>query len=149
MARITQPEAAAWGEPSKMGVALAALDNALLNQLEGEIIARIEGFGYDVSTWTDSSNTPAIVKTIITKTYVSWIYDRTYSEDEDANVYAARLMANAESLMLGLQTGDIPLPGVPEVGMPSFYPNDASSAQRPTSQDPSLGPAAFSMGQVF
>jgi len=132
-----------------MGPALAALDTNLLDQLESELIGRIEGYGVDVSSWTDDTNTPPLVQTIIAKKYVSWLIDRQYSEDEDLNAYAARLDANAEALMLGISNGEILLPGEDEGGQPSFYPNDISSAQTPTADDPSLGPAKFSMGTIF
>lgn len=151
MPRITQQEAAAWGEPTKMGIALQSLDTALLDQLEGEILPRIQST-VDTTTWTDAVTTPQIVRTLIAKTYVSWLIDRQYSEDEDLNAYAARLMANATMLLEGIIDGSIEIPGVPDAannGMPSFYPNDQSSAATPTYYDRSLGPARFSMGQIF
>jgi hypothetical protein len=153
MARVTQPAVKSWTENTKMGNALgiASLDTELLDQLESEILGRLAGAGYTTETWLDSTTTPPIVRTAIAKKYVSWLIDRQYSEDEELNAYAARLDANAESILEGLIAGTMVIPGTPEtgIGQPSFYPNDDSSAATPTYDDPSLGPSKFSMGQVF
>lgn len=153
MARVTQLAVKAWTENTKMGNAagVVSLDTELLAQLEEEVIARLNGAGYNTSTWLDSNTTPTIVRTAIAKLYVSWLIDRQYSEDEDLNAYAGRLAANAEQVIEGLVAGTLTIPGSPdgEVGQPSFYPNDDSSAATPTWEDTSLGPAKFSMGQVF
>lgn len=149
MARITAADAQAWGERTKLQ--LSTLDTDLLDQIEAEVLARL-GTIYDTSIWTGPTDTPRLIKVIISKTYVAWFYDRQYSENQDSgNDYAALLKENAEMLMTGLLNGTIEIPNVtattPQVA--SFYPNDASSAQEPTHDDPSLGPAKFSMGKVF
>jgi hypothetical protein len=148
MSRITVLQARAWGEQTKLDI--GELDTDLLAHLEGEILARISNV-VDTSTWVDELTTPALVQTIITKMYVSWLYDRQYSEDLDqGNAYAARLMLNAETLIEGIIDGTIVIPGTDtDAGLPAFYPNDASSAQEPTDADPSLGPNKFSMGTTF
>jgi|SRR6185369_4903457 len=150
MARITPTDAQGWAESTKLS--LSTLDVSLLDQIEAETLARIAS-AYDTTTWLDPTTTPKIVKVIIAKLYVAWFYDRQYSENQDqGNDYAAMLRTNAEMLITGLINGTIDIPGVTPVGSaggPAFYPNDASSAQEPTSDDPSLGPAKFSMGKVF
>lgn len=149
MARITPTDAQGWADSVKLD--LSPLDAALVSQLETEIIARLSSV-YDTSTWLDDSTTPSLVKVIIAKTYVSWIYDRAYSENQnEGNDYAALLRLNAEMLITGLVEGTIDIPGVTPIGSgtPGFYPNDASSAMEPTDEDPSLGPAKFSMGKRF
>jgi hypothetical protein len=57
-------------------------------------------------------------------------------------------------LITGIVAGSIEIleVGASVTGQPSFYPDDNSSMQDPrdnNSADTSLGPAAFSMGQVF
>jgi hypothetical protein len=151
MARITSADAQGWGERTKLN--LGALDTDLLDQIESEVLARIHSV-YDTSLWTTPSNTPRLIRTIIAKMYVSWFYNRQYSENQiDTNDYATRLANNAEMLITGILDGtiEIPDPGVTPTTsqVASFYPNDASSAQEPTIDDPSLGPAKFSMGKVF
>lgn len=149
MARITVEEVRGWVEVTKLNV--QDLDLNFLPQLETEIFAKI-GTVYDTTTWVDPATTPDIVRVIITKLYAGWIYDRAYSENQaESNPYAAMLKENAGMLIAGLIDGTIEIPGVPATSNPdpSFYPNDASSAMEPTSDDPSLGPARFSMGKVF
>lgn len=145
---ITKEEAQAWAEGTKLTI--TALDAELEAHLSEEVIRRLDS-GFDVTGWTDSTTTPKLVRTIISKLYVAWVYDRQYSEDiEQGNNYADRLKVNAESLMVGLLDGTIDLPNVTNSsGVPVFYPTDASSAQLPTADDPSLGPPAFSMGMRF
>ncbi len=150
MARITPDDAQGWAEGTKLN--LSTLDASLLNQIETEVLGRLSS-AYDTTLWVDELTTPDLAKVIISKMYVAWFYDRTYSENQDSgNDYAAMLRTNAEMLISGLLDGTIEIPIVPQVGSglgASYYPNDASSAMEPTFADPSLGPAKFSMGKVF
>jgi hypothetical protein len=148
VSRITVKEAQAWAEGTKLTI--TALDVDLLEHMEAEVITQLSS-AFDTVTWLDETTTPKLVRTIISKMYVSWVYNRQYSEDVDqGNNYAALLLLNATNLITGLLGGTIELPGLPDVaGSPVFYPTDASSSQIPTTDDPSLGPAAFSMGMVF
>jgi len=149
MSRVELDDVKAWVEDSKLNP--QALDNDLLNQLEEEIFGRIQAV-YDVSVWTDPSTTPLLIKVIIAKTYAGWLYDKFYSENQGVpNQYSQLVKANAEMLIMGILDGTIVVPGVTPVNDPgpAFYPNDASSAQKPTHDDPSLGPAKFSMGRMF
>lgn len=159
MARITVLEAQSWVEATKFKISpnqssFSAQDAALLEQLEAEVLARIAP-AYDVATqatWTNSTTTPTLVKVIIAKTFVAWAYRRQYSEDlsDGDAAYALKLEANAETLILGLIDGSIEIPTeTSNAGYPTFYPTDASSASEPTTDDPSLGPAKFSMNSVF
>lgn len=150
MARITLAEAQAWLESTKM--TQASLDAALLAHLEEEILGMLDSI-YDVSGWTTDSNTPKLVRTAISKLYASYLIDRQYSENQDeGNDYAARLKENSEMIITGLIEGRIVLPEVPTPDsprQPSFFPNNASSALEPTSDDPSLGGPWFSIGKSF
>lgn len=152
MARITQEQVNAWTEKTKFRVTITGTDEDLLTQLEEEVLVRI-AVAYETAGWTNSTNTPLIVQVAIAKLFVAWAYRKAYSEsleDEDA-VYAAKLELNAETIISAIANGDIEIPGETPVGgsTPSFYPTDASSAMEPTHDDPSLGPARFSMGAVF
>ena len=150
MARVAVSEVQAWLEPAKL--TLAALDGALLDQLEEEILVQLSP-QYTISGWTTPVTTPKIVRVIIAKTYASFYIDRAYSENQDGgNDYAARLMANANMLLTGLISGSIDIPDVPAANSssaPSFFPTDASSAQEPTSENPEFGGPYFSLGRVF
>jgi hypothetical protein len=149
MGRVTLSEVAAWVDPAK--IPLTALDQELLSHLEEEVLVQLVP-QYNVSTWLSPETTPKIVRVIIAKTYASFYIDRAYAENQDVgNDYAARLMANANMLITGLVGGSIQIPEIPpdNPSSASFYPNDASSAQTPTSDDPSLGGPWFSLGRVF
>jgi hypothetical protein len=147
---ITLAEAQGWMEKSKMTV--SNLDDALLSQVSAQVLARIQQT-VDTTGWTTDTNTPKLVRSIIAMYYVSWYYSRVYSEEDGTNEYALRLLAMAEELLTGITSGIITLPEIPVLTVttdsPLFYPTDASSAQDPTSDDPSLGPAKFTLGQIF
>jgi hypothetical protein len=154
MARITVTEAQAWVEGTKFTIVepLSTTNASLLSQIETEIIARVSS-AYDTSAWLNEASTPPLVKVAIAKLFVSWAYRRQYSEaisDEDA-AYARFLAANSELIVSSLVDGSIKIPELPgeSINVPIFYPTDASSVMEPTLTDPSLGPAKFSMGQVF
>jgi hypothetical protein len=152
LARITLNQVKAWAEPTKFSI--VALDTDLLAHMEEEVLDRLRSVeGTDVDSWVDASTTPVLVQTIISKKYFAILYSRQYSEDNGPkeNVYAAKVDANAEMLILGILAGTIVIPGTvtsPNTS-PGYYPTDVSSAQDPTDDDMSLGPAKFSMNQVF
>lgn len=154
MARIVVADAQAWVEGTKFTIKdpLPNTDANMLAQIETETIARVSGaYAEEYLTWTDNTNTPDLIKVIISKSFVAWMYRKAYSEslaEEDA-AYAAKLEMNAEMLITGLIDGTIDIPGGGSDIGPVFYPTDASSAMRPTPSDPSLGPAKFSMGMTF
>jgi len=142
-------EAQAWAERTKL--TLTGLDEDLLVQIEEEVLDRINST-YSTSTWVDPTTTPRLVRVAIAKKYVVWVYERTYSESElSDSAYSRKLEANAEMIVGGIVDGTIELPGLESAstGEPAFYPTDGSSLLSPTQDDPSLGPAKFSMGMVF
>lgn len=127
MSLITLAEAQAWGEKTKLLPALSELDTDLLAQLEAETLAQVATVA-DTSTWSDSSTTPSLVKTILARNYVAWIIDRQYSEDEDLSNYSALLRTGAMLLLTGIMSSAIDIPGVitdsAGDGLPSIYPTD-------------------------
>jgi hypothetical protein len=151
MSNITVDEAQAWAEKSKLDL-VSSLDGELEKQVASQVLARV-ATAYNVSGWTTSTTTPTTIKTIISMMYVGWLYERTYSDDNNGpNVYGDKLLAMAEVMLQNILDGITEIPGIEptlDSGAPSFYPTDASSAQCPTSDDRSLGDAKFSMGTVF
>lgn len=146
---ISVDDVQAWVESTKLSP--SALDIDQLTQIESEVFARISSV-YDTSVWVDRTSTPRLIQTIVAKMYTGWMYDKFYSENQSApNQYSQLIKANAEMLIKGILSGVIEIPGVSPANTQgaSFYPNDASSAQSPTSEDRSLGPSKFSMGSIF
>ena len=150
MARVTAGECQAWLERTKCTITTLELE--LLAHLEEEIIDQIQA-QVDTTTWVDNNTTPKLVRTIISKMYASWWYQRQYSEDTDAkNPYAQALATNAQMLLDGIIDGSIIIPGIVDTaGNISFYPTDVSTALDPRDfpDDPSVGPAKFSMNTVY
>lgn len=149
MAFISVGDANAWTDKVKLN--LTTLDTDLESSISTQVLARVSQ-AYDVSSWTTSNNTPSLIKKIIAMMYTGWLYQRTYSEDEETNSYGLLLLAQADSLMTGIVEGSLPLlggGGALNPDEPVFYPTDLSSAQSPTHDDPSLGGPVFSMGKVW
>lgn len=148
MAHTTIQKVNAWSESTKLNQ--TALDPNLESQVSDMVLGQL-GEQFDVSGWSDENSTPSIVQDAISMMYTGYYYLRTYSEDEPSSNYGTFLLQQANTLITGMLSGAITVPGTdPEtIGTPAFYPNDASSSQCPTSDDPSLGPSHFSMGQVF
>jgi hypothetical protein len=152
MARITLVDAQAWAENTKLP--FSVLDTALLNQVEIQVIARLQSCGIDaalIATWVDVSTTPDLVKSIISMMYVAWFYDRQYSEEQtEGNDYAAMLRNHAQMLLQGVCDGTIEIPEAPTIGgKPAFFPTDESSAAQPTCLQPELGGPYFNMSRGF
>lgn len=150
MAHITEDDAQAWLEESKLEV--GTLDAVMESQIASEVLGRISTAAYDVTGWTDSTTTPILVKKVIAMLYAGWFYDKVYSETSDTNDYALRLKAWAETLIMGIIGGatDIgEVPGVSSLGDPIFFPTDASSARSSNEFETGDGPASFSMGTRF
>lgn len=147
MPRVTTDKIQAWLEPTKL--TLIAPDLDLLEHLEEEVLVRLSAVA-DISNWVSPETTPRIVQVIITKIYAAWHIDRQYSENQDENSeYATRLKENANMLIEGILEGIIKVPGQDLLGRASFYPNDSSSAMKPTRDNPSLGGPWFSLGKSF
>lgn len=154
MARVTVAEVQGWLDGAK--ITISSLDTELIANLEEETLDRL-AVAYDISGWTNNSNTPKLIRTIISKYYASWLIDRFYSENlPDLSPYAKRLCDNADMVITGVINGQIIVKDstgttvTPAVSRgASFYPNDNSSAQTPTLDDPSLGGPYFSLGRAF
>jgi len=151
MARITLVDANAWSEKTKLEV--VEFDDALLSQVETQVLSALANSGYTISTWVDATTTPPLVKSVIAMLYYAWFYDRSYSEDVGAeNNYANQLREIAAVNVAGIVDGTFVLDGLVTTGGasdPSFYPNDNSSLLDATDDDPSLGGPMFSMGRSF
>ena len=150
MGRFTVQEAQAWLEKTKLTI--TSLDGDLSTHVEQEALGKLSRV-YDTSGWTNTGNTPNLVRSIMSAMYACRFYTRQYSEDQDDENYGTRLCEYASTLLQGVIDGIIDLVDVPGVvgalSGPVFYPTDGSSALEPTPDDRSLGPEKFSMGTVW
>jgi hypothetical protein len=151
VAHISVAEANAWLEGTKL--TLSTVDSAVEQNASNIVLARL-ATTFDVTGWVNSTTTPPLVRTLIAMYHVSYIYDRAYADDSsDTSNYAFILRRNADAVIGGLVTGAIILPEDPDAVdvflQPAFFPTDASSANPPSTDFPSDGPPAFTMGQVF
>jgi hypothetical protein len=150
MAYVTVTAAQAWTESSKLPI--GSIDLELDAQVATQVLGRVAS-AYDTASWVDTPSTPKLIRSVMAMWYVSWLYDRAYSQDPDGSVYARRLRQWAEDLLKGIISGVIDLDDAVannlEAGQPAFYPTDQGSAMDPTDDDPSLGPAKFTMGVVW
>jgi hypothetical protein len=144
----------AWVEASRLSSTFDTVEDDLESQVVNQLWARLIG-SFDINTWTDENNTPNLIRSILAMQYVAWLYEKSFStDDEDGSAYATLLRMTAENNIAALLAGTIELPDVPSsvdstLGQPSFFPNDASSSVYPTPDAPADGPGSFSMGQVF
>lgn len=163
MAHILVSDAQAWLESTKAN--LTSLDPALENTISNNVLGRLADTYSDptfgVPTWTDNTNTPALVKQAIAMLYAGWYFDRQYSEvvAAEGTSYGLVLRNYAETLIVGIINSSIELveisPNMPATAPGgAMYPNDVSSTtaalQANTDRDnTSLGPPMFGVQKVF
>jgi hypothetical protein len=150
MVHIALDEANAWFESTKL--ALSEVDEQLESQVVSLLFSRLAGT-YPTTSWIDEATTPDLIRTLIAMSYAAWYYDRTYSDDSESNEYAALLRRYIEDNISGLLSGSVTIIEIPtdaaEISQPTFFPNDLSSANNPTSDNPSDGGPSFMMGSIF
>lgn len=159
MAHMSTAEVQAWLESTK--AAITSIDGPTESQIAAEVLGRLaQTYGQFTSGWTDSTNTPQIVRQVISMYYAGWFYDKEYSEvvtGEATTSYGATLRGWATTLLADIISGSVEIveiePSQPATG-PIFYPTDTSSTMdaflnNTDTDDHSLGPAKFGMGMVF
>jgi hypothetical protein len=161
MAHVLLSDVQAWLEGTKAN--LTQLDASLEQQISAQVLAEVSDTysdpGFGVPTWTDSTNTPELVKQVIAMLYAGWYYDRQFAEMivAEGTSYGEVLRAQAEVLEAGIINGSVVLIELVSFALdvaPVFYPTDVSStfdAERTNTipEDMSLGPAKFGMGKKF
>lgn len=153
MTYLAPTDVSVWADGNKLQ--LSTVDASLETSVATQVLSRI-GTVTDVSTWINAATTPKIVLKIMAMIYVGWYFERTYSEDQEANSYGLLLMQQADKLLEGIVAGEYDLPGVADIAdisNPIFYPTDHSSAVQDTDPamqyDSSLGGPKFSMGTIW
>jgi hypothetical protein len=156
---ITVEEAQAFLESTKCR--LPSLEPVLEADQANYVLGRLfSTFQTLVPTWTDQTNTPELVRSVIAMRYAGWFYDRQYSEvisEDRAKSYGALLREQAETLLNGIISGSIELSEVPSGSADEssvFYPTDVSSTTQARldntdGDNMSLGPPMFGVSKVF
>lgn len=153
-ALIELADATAWADTtSGKFPGMSQLDAALVAAIQSQVLSQLANI-YPVVKWIDVASTPTLVKSIIGMLYTASMYDRVYANDDDTSNYATRLQDAAAKLLQGLISGNLALTDLPAIDatttqLPAFYPTNASSVLEPTVDNPSLGPAVFSMGTLW
>lgn len=134
-------DAKAWADTPMGKLPMEELDDALVASLSTQLLARLASI-YKVNEWTDHEHTPSLIKKILGMQYVGWYYERTYADNQDESNYGTRLLASAETLIVGLVDGSLSLTDLPEgsqldpnLGLPGFLHDE-------------VGPV-FAMGQIW
>lgn len=130
----------------------------LIDAGEGHVLSAVRD-KFDVSTWTDESDTPGFIRTIISMWVVGWHYNSVYNEDSSITggreTFGDKLINYADALITGLIDGtyelDSDTDAVLTTSQPSFWPTDTATTVAENSGQDADGAAVrhFSSGMVF
>lgn len=164
MSHFSPAEALAFVSDTKLDFG-TSIDNALEAQMTLQVIPKLALMFPDaLTTWTDETSTPALVRSLIAMMYVAELYDKVYSDNSDDTTsnYAFLLRRTVQTNIAGILDGNIILAEFPTTeplsGQPLFFPNDTSSLLNKvagceggmgTLDDPANTDASFSMGMTF
>src|SRR5262245_55206150 len=138
-------DAQQWLEPTKL--TLTAIEPALEATAFEYVVSRLAG-RYNAESWTNSSTTPQLIRSVESMWYAGMLYKRQYSENSDESGYGNYLLTYSANLLEGIATGRGDVVGLDELrqqfSYPSFWPNDLAtltSEEEPTS--PLAAPRVF------
>lgn len=107
MAYINIELANAWTDKDRLN--LTTIDANLENQIASQVIQRASQ-AFDVTFWTDITNTPMLIKSIISMTYVGRSYQsKTLDNISGLDNYGTKLIEDARLLLDAVVKGEIQL----------------------------------------
>jgi len=128
---------------SKEKLKLDSIDAELAKSAR-EIIYGKLSVAFDTSGWNNVTNTPSLIRSILSMWYAGKVYQRGYAEESVNDSYGDKLCEDAITLTVALVEGHLTLgdevPLDQSRSRPGFYPTDASTRHEPR---------AFEMGQKF
>lgn len=130
MPYLTAAEVQPWLESTKLRI--DSNDGLPEEPIQAAIVLGRLSQRFDVTTWTDDTNTPYLVRVIIGMRVAAMKYNAAYSEtsEDEGNPYADKLMQMSEDLLIGIYDGSVilPDPGVIIAGTGTilFFPTDAT-----------------------
>lgn len=93
---------------------LEELDADLVSQLEQHVLIKLAD-SYDVSSWTDVSNTPLLVRSLIGMYVAGHAYNRQFADEAaDAGSYGSWLLSRADNVLVSLYEGIVSLVDEPQ-----------------------------------
>lgn len=129
------------------------------DELEGSASDKVIGFlsqRYDVSGWTNDTNTPALVIRLIAMLTAARTLRRAISEDDGKTLYPDWLEERVMKMLEGLVDGSISIPGVepdpdsPLGSGPIFFPtNQATELWQEEGDVPGAAALHFTSQRVF
>ncbi len=130
MAHVTAPGIQAWLQSTKLTIDVVDVDkdSVATNLVFGRV-----GTLYDTSTWTDASNTPALIQTIMCMLLAAWTYRVSYAEVVEVdNPFATWLETLAEQTIQAILTGSIEVvgatPRASDITSATAWPNDTTGS---------------------
>jgi hypothetical protein len=132
MAVVTVADVNAWLERTK--IAVQSVDPTLETTAIARVFGRLSSM-YDVTTWTDASTTPTLVRAMVAMHVAAWTYNRAYTEDSpDGSPYANWLLNEAALWVSQTVDGVLTLtdaaPASTAPTGPSAYPDDSTGASQ-------------------
>src|SRR4051812_32469360 len=109
MTHVTLPEVQQWLEPTKL--TLTDVDTELDATWYAKVASTLSG-RYDTSSWLNDTNTPAMIKVIISMYIAGTLYNRAYSEEGDVASYGTWLIRYADNLLSAVDSGQAVLVGL-------------------------------------
>jgi len=153
MAYVLEPKIQQWIEPTKLTI--DGVDEDIDSSTASIVFARIES-RVDTSGWTDNTNTPTVILTVLSMLVASVHIRKAFPDIQDADLeYCIWLERQAENIIQAIINGTIDLGGGPPTDQPIFWPDDStgSSQQYDAEGNPIGGPFSedikFTMGARF
>ena len=122
MPRVTVQDVRTWFNDSTYDLKIDDFlpETALV---EEEIIGTLSA-RYDTSSWTNTQNTPVLIKTIISMAIASWRYKILYTETTDQVIFARSLDNRVKKIIDNILNGSQVFDGAIRPQIKHFYPND-------------------------
>jgi hypothetical protein len=150
---VTPAEVQQWIQDSRLTIASVdpPLESSAYSRVVGALALR-----YTTASWTDSTTTPALVRSIISMLIAAWTINKAHAETVgDVDAYGVHLESSAEVLLGGLADGSILIDdtavGDYSTGQPGFWPTDLATtvAAEEGWDAEGAAPLMFTTGKVF
>lgn len=150
---VTDVEVQQWIQDDRLQVADVdpVLESSAFSRVEGKLSLR-----YDTSTWTTTTTTPALVRSVISMLMAAWIINRSHGEmTADVDSYGVHLESSAYELLGALADGSITIgddiTSTYSTGQPAFWPTDMATtiASEDGWDADGAAPLMFTTGKVF